>query len=87
MRQMPKSWRGINKEFDERAPDIHNPLKTNRLGWAYADRPNLAEVLRDARIEAGVAKDIADRQKLDAQARRQAYRWKQRQMRQRGRRY
>ena len=62
-------------------------LKTNKLGWAYADRPNPAEVLRDARIEAEVAQEIADQQKLDAQARRQAYRWKQRQMRQRGRRY
>ena len=57
---MPKSWRDINKEFDKRAPDIHNPLKTNKLGWAYADRPNPAEVLRDARIEAEVAQEIAD---------------------------
>ena len=59
-RQMPKSRRDINKEFDKRAPDIHNPLKTNNLGWAYADRPNPAEVLRDARIEAEVAQEIAD---------------------------
>ena len=84
---MPKSWKEINKEFDQRAPKIHNPLKTNKLWWAYADRPNPLEVLRDARIEAEVAQDKADQQKLDAQARRQSYRWKQRQMKQRGRRY
>lgn len=83
-----KTWRDINDEFEKRAPELPpNPLTHNHMGWAYADRPNPAEVYRDMRIEAEIAQDKADQQKLDAQARRHAYRWKQRQMRQRGRRY
>ena len=69
--------------------DNIDPTKTNSLGWAYAPGhgPSRGEVDEDIRIAQEVAQEQADRQRLDAQARRHSYQWKLRSMKQRGRRY
>ncbi|WP_226400234.1 hypothetical protein [Synechococcus sp. MU1643] len=65
-----------------------DPTKVNSLGWSYSGRgPSKAQAREEARIEAEVAQERADKSKLDAQASRNAYAWKLRQMKQRGKRY
>ena len=75
-------------EKDHQLPEPNDPTKTNKLGWSYGGRgPSRAEAVENARIEAEAAKERALRSKLDAQATRNSYAWKLRQMKQRGKRY
>ena len=61
--------------------------KTNDLGWVYAGkRPTRGTVNEDQRIEVESRQEIIDAHKLDAQARRQGYRWKLRGIKRRGKR-
>lgn len=48
---MPKDWRDVNREFDRRLPQGHNPLRTNHVGWHYADMPSAADIQRRLREE------------------------------------
>ena len=75
-------------EKDNPLPKLTDPTEANTLGWSYGGRgPSKAQATEKARIEAEVAQDRAIKSKLDAQASRNAYAWKLREMKQRGKRY
>lgn len=79
-------------EFNAQWEAKHGPkdidrTKTNDLGWVYAGRrPTRGAVNEDQRIESEVRQELVDISKLDTQAKRSQYKWKLRQMRQRGKR-
>ena len=78
----------FNKQWEEDHPLPDDPSLIKQSQYTRPlTRAQKQVLLENQRMDSQVDQEIADRNKLDAQASRNAYAWKLRAMKQRGRRY
>ena len=41
---MPSDWKDVNRQFDERGPEGHDPFRQNSIGWHYDRIPDAAQI-------------------------------------------